>query len=313
MSDSKLAFVFPGQGSQSKGMLEELAQQFSVIGDTFQQAQSVVGYDLWALCQNDEEGRINLTAVTQPLLLTASVAIWRLWQELTDVKPAIMAGHSLGEWSGLVCAGVVQFEDALKLVQARGQFMQEAVPVGVGSMAAVMGLDDDQIRACCQAASQGEVVEPVNYNAPGQVVIAGHKAAVSRAGEACKAAGAKRALPLPVSAPFHSELMKPAAEKLSEMINSTQFAAPEIPLVHNVNARLESNPEAIKQLMIQQIFQPVLWVDCVQALGADCVVECGPGKVLTGLIKRIDRSIKGFSTDSVDSIGAAVSEIAGAK
>lgn len=312
MSASKLAFVFPGQGSQSKGMLAEMAEQYPEVKATFEQASNVLGYDLWELCQTDEDGQIDMTEVTQPLLLTASVALWRVWSSLGGPQPEILAGHSLGEWSALVCSGVVEFEDALALVRARGQFMQEAVPAGQGSMAAIIGLDDDKIRQCCSDAAEGEVVVPVNYNAPGQVVIAGHKAAIDRAIDACKSAGAKRALPLAVSAPFHSDLMQPAADKLAAMVDQTTFNPPQLPIVHNVNAGLESDPQAIKQLMIQQIYQPVLWVDCVKALvnaGVSTAVECGSGKVLSGLMKRIDKSVKSYSTDSVSSIEAAIAEL----
>lgn len=311
MAGSKLAFVFPGQGSQSKGMLAELEQQNPIISSTFEEAQAVLGYDLWSLCQSDEDGQIDLTEITQPLLLTASVALWRLWLEKSNIRPDLMAGHSLGEWSALVCANVVDFQSALKLVRARGQFMQEAVPVGIGSMAAIIGLGDDEIRSCCDGAAQDQVVEPVNYNAPGQVVIAGHKDAVDRASKACKEAGAKRAMPLAVSAPFHCELMKPAADKLAEMIETVAFRCPEVPIIHNVNAKPESDPATIKQLMIKQIYHPVLWVECVQALSASHIIECGPGKVLNGMVKRIDRGIKGLSTDQVDSFSSALAELSG--
>jgi len=312
MSGSSLAFVFPGQGSQSKGMLAEMVQEYALLGETFEQAANVLGYDLWDLCQNGEEGAIDMTEVTQPLLLTASVGLWRVWQSLSDCKPVVLAGHSLGEWSALVCADVVAFEDALKLVRARGQFMQEAVPQGVGSMAAIIGLDDEKIRNCCKEAAAGEVVVAVNFNAPGQVVIAGHKSAVDRAAEACKAAGAKKAMPLAVSAPFHSDLMKPAADRLANLVDQTLFNAPKIPIVHNVHARTETDPEAIKSLMIQQIYQPVQWVSCVQTMVSMAVaqaVECGPGKVLNGLIKRIDRAITSYSTDSVEGINLAVAAV----
>ncbi|BFM07155.1 ACP S-malonyltransferase [Halioxenophilus aromaticivorans] len=312
MSEPHLAFVFPGQGSQSKGMLAEMAQEHLEVLKTFEQASAVLGYDLWALSQTDESGQIDMTEVTQPLLLTASVALWRVWQFLGGPQPQVLAGHSLGEWSALVCAGVVKFEDAIELVRARGQFMQEAVPAGVGSMAAIIGLDDETTRQCCEQAALGEVVVPVNYNAPGQVVIAGHKSAIDRAVDACKAAGAKRAMPLAVSAPFHSDLMQPAAEKLAPLIEKTDFHSPELSIVHNVNAKTEADPDAIKKLMIQQIYQPVLWVDCVRALaglGVNAAVECGSGKVLNGLMKRIDKSIKSYSTDAIAAINSAVDEL----
>ena len=295
-----LAFVFPGQGSQKIGMLADLAASHDIIQSTFAEASDALGYDLWDLVQNGTQDEINLTERTQPLLLTSSVAIWRLWQEQNGQQPSIMAGHSLGEWSALVCAGVVAFADAVKIVRARGAYMQQAVPVGEGAMAAIIGLDDDAIQAACEAAAQGEVVSAVNFNAPGQVVIAGSAAAVDRAIEGCKEAGAKRALPLPVSAPFHTSLMQPAAGNLAEMVQATTFSAPAIPVVHNVHAKTESDPETIKQLMLEQIYHPVLWVDCVKAIaasGATTLVECGPGKVLCGLAKRIQRDLSALATE----------------
>ncbi|MDF3013105.1 MAG: [acyl-carrier-protein] S-malonyltransferase, partial [Cellvibrio sp.] len=266
MTNQHLAFVFPGQGSQKIGMLAELAAEFPIVGQTFAEASDVLGYDLWALVQTGAQDEINLTERTQPLLLTASVAVWRVWQEKNGIQPALMAGHSLGEWSALVCAGVVAFSDAVKLVQQRGKFMQEAVPAGLGAMAAIIGLDDASILEACKKAEQGEVVAAVNFNSPGQVVIAGTAAAVERASALCKEAGAKRALPLPVSAPFHTELMRPAAERLAEQIIATSFSTPKIPVVHNVTADVEVNPEKIRALMIEQIYSPVRWVDCVNTM-----------------------------------------------
>ena len=308
---NQLAFVFPGQGSQKIGMLADVAEQFPVVKATFDEASQVLGYDLWDRVQNGEQEQINLTECTQPLLLTASVAMWRVWQEKGGAQPTLMAGHSLGEWSALVCSGVVAFADAVELVRCRGAYMQEAVPAGVGAMAAIIGLDDEVIVSACKLSCGDEVVVPVNFNSPGQVVIAGHKGAVERAMDACKEAGAKRALPLPVSAPFHTPLMKPAADKLAAQIQATLFEAPVVPIVHNVNAQTESNPEAIKALMIEQIFKPVLWVDCTKALtaaGIETVVECGPGKVLSGLCKRIDRTIKALATEDVASLENALAE-----
>ncbi len=312
MQKNNLAFVFPGQGSQQIGMLSELAGQYGQVGATFAEASEVLGYDLWDLVQNGTQEDITLTERTQPLLLTASVAVWRIWNEKQGALPALMAGHSLGEWSALVCAGVVKFGDAVGLVRNRGAYMQEAVPQGVGAMAAVMGLDDDQIRKACEAAASDEVVSAVNFNAPGQVVIAGHKGAVDRAIEECKAAGAKRALPLPVSAPFHTSLMQPAADRLASEIMATEFTAPQTLVVHNVNAKTENDPEAIKALMIQQIASPVLWVDCVNTLkasGIETVVECGAGKVLSGLCKRIDRSLTAYSSDDLASLDKALAGV----
>lgn len=311
--NNQLAFVFPGQGSQKIGMLADLAAEYPVIEETFAEASAALGYDLWDLVQNGTQEEINLTERTQPLLLTSSVAIWRLWQQRGGAQPAIMAGHSLGEWSALVCAGVVAFADAVKIVRARGAFMQQAVPVGEGAMAAIIGLEDDAIRAACEAAAQGEVVSAVNFNAPGQVVIAGSKAAVDRAIEGCKEAGAKRALPLPVSAPFHTSLMRPAADKLAQLVNDTAFFAPQIPVIHNVHAKTEADPEKIKALMLEQVYHPVLWVDCVNAIAASGVttlVECGPGKVLCGLAKRIQRDLNALASEDSASFGATLASVA---
>lgn len=300
-----LAFVFPGQGSQKIGMLADLAASYPVVQETFSEASAVLGYDLWDLVQNGTQEEINLTERTQPLLLTASVAVWRVWQQLGGAQPAYMAGHSLGEWSALVCAGVVAFADAVKLVQQRGKFMQEAVPAGQGAMAAIIGLDDEAIVAACKAAEQGEVVAAVNFNSPGQVVIAGTVAAVERASALCKEAGAKRALPLPVSAPFHTALMRPAADRLAEQIEATTFSVPAVPVVHNVNAQVELDPQKIKALIIEQIYSAVLWVDCVNTIGAQGIsttVECGPGKVLSGLNKRINKELTTLSIETAEDV-----------
>lgn len=307
-----LAFVFPGQGSQQIGMLADLASSFDVVNHTFSEASEVLGYDLWDLCQNGSPEDITLTERTQPLLLTASVAVWRVWQALEGAKPTLMAGHSLGEWSALVCAGVLPFADAVTLVRNRGAYMQDAVAPGDGAMAAIIGLEDQQIESICADVAQGQAVAAVNYNSPGQVVIAGDAAAVERAIVGCKDAGAKRAMPLPVSAPFHTILMQPAADRLASEIMATDFSAPETLVVHNVHAQTESSPDAIKQLLIDQICKPVLWVDCVKTLqqqGVDTVVECGAGKVLSGLCKRIDRGITSFTTDTPDSLKQAVSSV----
>lgn len=306
---NNLAFIFPGQGSQKVGMLAEAAAEFAIIEETFQQASSVLGYDLWALVQSGPQEDLNLTERTQPMLLTASVALWRAWCQQSQARPALMAGHSLGEWSALVCAGVVDFKDAVKLVQLRGKYMQEAVPAGVGSMAAIIGLDDAAIIACCATAAENEVVTAVNFNSPGQVVIAGNVAAVDRACVLCKDKGAKRAQLLMVSAPFHSSLLKPAADKLAEDIKAIHFSAPSIPVIHNVNASTETDPTRIKELMIEQIYHPVLWVDCIGALvkaGVNTCVECGPGKVLSGLTKRIDRELTSLAIESPENLKQAV-------
>ena len=290
-------------------MLADLSSQYSLVAETFSEASSALGYDLWDLVQNGSQDDINLTERTQPLLLAASVAIWRVWQHKGGAQPVLMAGHSLGEWSALVCAGVVAFGDAIKLVQQRGKFMQEAVPAGQGAMAAIIGLDDASIIDACKQAEQGEVVAAVNFNSPGQVVIAGAAGAVERASALCKEAGAKRALPLPVSAPFHTSLMRPAAEKLAAQIYNTSFSTPDIPVVHNVTAEPESNPEKIKALMIEQIFSAVRWVDCVNTLSARGIattIECGPGKVLSGLNKRINKDLNTLSIETPEELLGAL-------
>lgn len=300
MAQQNLAFVFPGQGSQKIGMLAEAAERFPEIKSTFEQASEVLGYDLWGLLQNGEQAHINLTETTQPLLLVSGVALWRAWLANGGEKPAMMAGHSLGEFTALVCAGVIDFADAVALVQQRGRFMQTAVPVGEGAMAAVLGLADEVVLEVCQSLSEQGVVEAVNFNAPGQVVIAGHVAAVEAAIVALKAKGAKKAMPLPVSAPFHTSLMKVAGEQLKQAMQAMSFTKPEIPVVHNVGAVVLSEPEQIKAILVEQISAPVQWVDCVQALadaGADTVLECGPGKVLSGLNKRI---VKGLTLASLE-------------
>ena len=310
--NSNLAFVFPGQGSQKIGMLADLGAANPLVEETFQEASDVLGYDAWKLIQEGEQEEINLTERTQPLLLTSSVAIWRLWQQQGGPQPAAMAGHSLGEWSALVCAGVVDFADAVEIVRARGAFMQQAVPVGVGAMAAIMGMDDQIVIDACSEAAEGQVVSAVNFNAPGQVVIAGDAAGVARAVEICKKAGAKRAVELPVSAPFHTSLMRPAADNLSELVMQKSFSAPQIPVLHNVHAKTEEDSEKIKSLMLEQIYQPVLWVDCVNALssrGAEILIECGPGRVLNGLSKRIDRSLTSLATDDVASLENALTSV----
>jgi len=309
---TNLAFVFPGQGSQKIGMLAELAEQNPIIERTFKEASEVLGYDMWQLIQQGEQDEINLTQRTQPILLTCSVAIWRLWKEKQGAVPSQMAGHSLGEWSALVCANVIDFADGLKIVEARGKYMQQAVPVGQGAMAAIIGLDDQAILDACSKASSLGVVDAVNFNAPGQVVIAGSNDAVEQAMEICKSAGAKRALPLPVSAPFHTSLMKPAADNLAEMVNAVTFRAPEVPIMHNVHAKNENDPQVIKALMLEQIYSPVKWVDCVKQLkerGVIHLIECGPGKVLSGLAKRIDRELIALATESAADFDVALTTI----
>ncbi len=312
MSKSNLAFVFPGQGSQKIGMLAELAADNPTVEATFAEASEALGYDLWDMIQNGGQEDINLTERTQPMLLASSVAIWRLWGEKGGPMPSQFAGHSLGEWSALVCAGSLDFADAVKIVRSRGAYMQQAVPVGEGAMAAILGIADDIIIAACDSARESGVVNAVNFNAPGQVVIAGSTAGVDRAITICKEAGAKRAMALPVSAPFHTSLMRPAAEQLAELVQATSFVSPTIPVIHNVTAQTEADPKIIKSLMLEQIYKPVMWVDCILALkaaGAEQFVECGPGRVLKGLTKRIDRDLTSFSSDDAASLDNALTSI----
>ncbi len=307
-----LAFIFPGQGSQKIGMLAELAKKYPVIMKTYSEASDTLSYDLWGLSQNGTNEDIMLTERTQPLLLTASVALWRVWRQEGGPLPGLMAGHSLGEWSALVCSGVVEFKDAVRLVKNRGAYMQEAVPLGEGAMAAIIGLDDETIKSICSVSCQDQEVAAVNFNSPGQVVIAGNLAAVNRAMASCKEAGAKRALSIPVSAPFHTSLMKPAAQKLSKDIDGINFSSPRVPIVHNVNAQTELDPQKIKNLIIEQISRPVLWVDCINFAtqkGISNLVECGVGKVLGGLCKRINGSLAVYSTEDITSLNLALSEI----
>ncbi|GLT17966.1 malonyl CoA-acyl carrier protein transacylase [Vibrio zhanjiangensis] len=305
---SNFAIVFPGQGSQSVGMLAELGEQYDVIKSTFSEASEALGYDLWALIQNGPAEDLNQTFRTQPALLASSVAIWRVWQELGLDQPSTIAGHSLGEYSALVCAGVIDFKQAIKLVELRGQLMQEAVPAGTGAMYAIIGLDDASIAKACEEAAQGEVVSPVNFNSPGQVVIAGSKDAVERAGILCKEAGAKRALPLPVSVPSHCALMKPAADKLAIALKDTEFNAPQLPVINNVDVVAETDPEKIKDALVRQLYSPVRWTETVQLMseqGVEKLFELGPGKVLTGLTKRIVKTLGGCAVNDVASFETA--------
>ncbi len=309
-----LGFVFPGQGSQSVGMLKELAADFSEVKNTFDEASEALGLDLWQLTQDGPEDTLNQTRNTQPAMLGAGVAVWRVWQNRKGALPSIMAGHSLGEYTALVCAGAINFSDAINLVADRGRFMQEAVPVGQGGMAAIIGLDDDAVVAVCEQAAEGDVLSPVNYNAPGQVVIAGTRAAVDRAVTVSKEAGAKRVLPLPVSVPSHCTLMHPAAERMRERLAAIEITAPEIPVLHNVHAASESSPDGIREALTRQIESPVQWVDTINKIvsdGTTTFIECGPGKVLTGLNRRINKATKTwpvFNTTTLDKALAAVSE-----
>ena len=315
MSDNKLAFIFPGQGSQKVGMLAAAHETFQSVRETFSEAAEALGYDLWDRIQNGEQEALNLTETTQPVLLTSSVALWRAWLEQGGVQPAVMAGHSLGEFSALVCAGAIGFADTVQLVRQRGAFMQSAVPVGEGAMAAIIGLQDEAINEICAgvAAEGNGVVAAVNYNSPGQVVIAGRTDAVEAAILALKEAGAKRALPLPVSAPFHTEMMKPAGERLAEVLATIDIVTPAIPVVHNVHARTETDHERIRSLLVEQIYSPVQWTGCVHTMigrGAGQMVECGPGKVLSGLNRRIDKSLLSFSIEEPDSLLQTRNELA---
>lgn len=305
----KIALVFPGQGSQSVGMLADLYAEYAIVRETFAEASAALGYDLWALVANGPEADLNETHRTQPALLTASVAVWRLWQQQNGTAPAFLAGHSLGEYSALVCAGVLSLTDAVKLVEKRGQYMQTAVPAGTGAMSAIIGLDDALIAKACSEAAQGEIVSPVNYNSPGQVVIAGHKAAVERANELCKAAGAKRALPLPVSVPSHCALMRPAAEQLSTDLQSLHFHTPVISVVNNVDVAVATDAATIQDALVRQLFSPVRWTETIEFLAAQGVtevIELGAGKVLSGLIKRINKELLTTSVHDVASFQAAL-------
>ncbi|WP_133178118.1 ACP S-malonyltransferase [Shewanella decolorationis] len=302
-----VAFVFPGQGSQALGMLAELAGAQPIVGQTFAEASQVLGYDLWALVQDGPVETLNETDKTQPALLAASVAIWRAYVASGKAMPAMLAGHSLGEYSALVCAGVIDFKDAIKLVELRGQLMQQAVPAGTGAMYAIIGLDNDGIANACIEAAHGEVVSPVNFNSPGQVVIAGQKEAVERAAAACKEAGAKMAVALPVSVPSHCALMKPAADKLAVALNDVQFNAPSITVINNVDVASPTAVADIKDALVRQLYCPVRWSETVEFMaekGITQLVECGPGKVLTGLAKRINKSLSAQAVNDVASLAA---------
>lgn len=307
---NKIAFVCPGQGSQQIGMLSSLAAENPIIQKTFDEASAAIGINLWQLAQSGPEEELNKTHNTQPVLMAASVALWRLWNEKKGKTPVLMSGHSLGEYSALVCAGAIEFADGVKLVKKRGELMQAAVPPGVGAMSAIMGLDDEKIMEACAQAAQGQVVTPVNFNSPGQVVIAGHAEAVTRAGDLCKQMGAKRALALSVSVPSHCELMNPAAEQFAIELASIKVQSPVIPVVQNVTARIETNADKIRENLVAQLSSPVLWVDCVKTMIADGVnvtIECGPGKVLSGLNKRIHGELNTMAINDVDSLNASLS------
>jgi [acyl-carrier-protein] S-malonyltransferase len=306
----KLAFVFPGQGSQSVGMMAGWGDR-AEVRNTFAEASDALGQDLWALVVDGPADQLNHTVNTQPAMLAADVAVWRVWQAAGGATPVLLAGHSLGEYAALVAAGALNFADAIRLVRFRAEAMQAAVPEGVGAMAAILGLDDDAVRAVCSEAAAGEVVEAVNLNSPGQVVIAGNKAAVERAMALAKEKGAKRALPLPVSVPSHSSLMLPAAEKLLAHLQRVAIATPAIPVLHNTDVQSHNEVDAIRAALAKQLHTPVRWVETVQALkaaGIERVIECGPGKVLAGLAKRIDDSLPAVALVDEASLAAALSQ-----
>ncbi|MFC7287831.1 Malonyl CoA-acyl carrier protein transacylase [compost metagenome] len=305
---SKFAFVFPGQGSQAIGMLNGFADN-AVVQQTLAEASDALQFDLAKLISEGPKEELDLTTNTQPVMLTAAVAMYRAWIAAGGKTPALVAGHSLGEYSALVAAGVIAFKDAVPLVRFRAKAMQEAVPVGQGGMAAILGLSDADVLAVCAEAAQGDVVEAVNFNAPAQVVIAGHKAAIERACEAAKAKGAKRALSLPVSAPFHSSLLKPASDRLREYMATLTFNAPQIPLINNVDVAIVSDVDGIKDALVRQAANPVRWVESVQKMAAEGVtdvVECGPGKVLAGLTKRINGELTGHAIVDQASLDAVL-------
>jgi len=308
-TDAKFAIVFPGQGSQSVGMLSGLSDAWPQVGETFSEASDVLGYDLWKLVQGGPEEELNQTDRTQPAMLAAGVSVWRVWQSAGGTTPGLMAGHSLGEYTALVCAGSIGFADAIGLVAERGRCMQSAVPAGTGAMAAILGLDDESVAEVCSQAAGNEVVEPVNYNSPGQVVIAGHLEAVQRAIVLAKESGAKRALQLPVSVPSHCALMQPAAEQFSAQLAQTSITSPVIPVIQNVDAAVQDNPEIIRANLGKQLYRPVQWVRSVQTMGnrgITRIVEAGPGKVLAGLCKRIDKSIANAAVFDPASLDAAL-------
>jgi len=310
---NNIAFVFPGQGSQHVGMLADLAADSSIIPQCFAEASEVLGYDLWDLCQNDPDSSLAKTEITQPALLTASVSLWRLWQDRSDIQPVMMAGHSLGEYSALVCSGALGFSDAVKLVQSRGQYMQSAVPQGEGAMAVIIGLEDDAVVAVCDEAAQGQVVAAVNYNSPGQIAIAGNAEAIERAMVIAKDKGAKRAMPLAVSVPSHCALMKPAAVQLAADLESIQINKPTITVVQNVTAEPCDSPAQIRENLVAQLYSPVRWSESVQLMagkGINTLVEAGPGKVLCGLAKRIDRAVTAYPIAEAAGFSGALEALA---
>ncbi len=311
--NSSLSFVFPGQGSQQLGMLKAASEKYALINDIFNEASQAVGKDLWEIAQFGPQESLNDTVNTQPVLLTSSVALWHMWQKVDGALPKLLAGHSLGEYSALVCSQAISLSDAVKLVALRGKLMQEAVPQGQGAMAAVIGMDDAVLAEVCKEAAQSEVVSPVNLNAPGQTVIAGNIQAVERASALAKTKGAKRVIMLPVSVPSHCALMKPAAEKLATYLTSVKIEKPRIPVIHNVNVEISNHPDDIRARLVEQLYQPVRWVETVQRLANEDIqlaIECGPGKVLAGLIKRISPDMKSFSIETPEELTTTLSAIA---
>lgn len=309
-----LAFVFPGQGSQSVGMVSAMAAAYPLVKQTFEQASDALGLDLWDLVENGPEDALNQTENTQPAMLAAGVAFWRVWCEQSAIRPAWMAGHSLGEYTALVCSEAISFEDGVKLVAERGRLMQSAVPAGIGAMAAILGLQDHQVVNACMEVANGEVVAAANFNAPGQVVIAGHTAAVERAMEAMKALGAKRALKLPVSVPSHCQLMAGAADKLNEMLLGIEINMPNVTLVHNADVKSHGSPEVIRNALKEQLYNPVRWVESVKFMheqGVAGFIECGPGKVLMGLNKRIATDAVHLSLFDPDSLNNILEQLRG--
>lgn len=315
MTTTAFSVVFPGQGSQSLGMLASLGET-AEVRDTFVEASEVLGLDLWQLCQQGPEAELNQTQNTQPAMLAAGVAVWRLWQARGGAEPALMAGHSLGEYTALVASGSLTLADAVALVHERGRLMQEAVPEGTGAMAAILGLGDEQVRELCAQAAQGQVCEAANFNSPGQVVAAGHAQAIERLLPLAKAAGAKRALPLAVSVPSHCSLMRPAAEQLTERLAAVSISPPRIPVLHNVNLETNTDPDAIRKALVEQLFRPVRWVETIalmKAKGCGQMLEMGPGKVLTGLGKRIEKTLVCLSVHDAGSLESSLKEISHAQ
>lgn len=302
---TKFAFVFPGQGSQSKGMMDDYANEFPLVKECFEEASEALNYNLWTVVSEDPNDQLNQTEYTQPALLASSVAMWRVWRSLTDKLPAVLAGHSLGEYSALVCSGVLDLASGVKLVAARGRFMQNAVPEGIGAMAAIIGLTDKKVQTVCKQAEKIGLVAPANYNSVGQVVISGEKAAVTEAVKIAKEKGAKLAKLIPVSVPSHSELMKPAAAELAQELNTIELGEVTVPVYNNVDVVCESAPINIVDALLRQLYSPVRWVETINAIKADGITqiaECGPGKVLAGLIKRIDKKIEVTPLNQVEKL-----------